>query len=130
MAMRGDFVDEADKKLRGRNPLTAEGVRPEMHTRWVRTKGYNADGHMQRMRDLGYSPVTRTAETERSGDDPRLTSGQHAQLDGTVKRGDLMLMEIPRDKFLQHRRAQQELTEQRTKRQPLSKFKQMGGYEE
>ena len=130
MAMRGDFVDEADKKLRGRNALSVEGVRPDMHTRWVRTKGYNADGHMERMRDKGYVPVERTRETEQSGNDPRLTSGQHAQLDNTVKRGDLMLMQIPKDKHEQYRREQRELTEQRTKAQPLRRLRELGGHGE
>lgn len=127
MAMKGDFIDEADK--RGRNPLQTTGVREDMQTRWVRTKGHDVEGHHQRMRDLGYVPVERTRETEQSGNDPRLKSGQHSQLDGTVKRGDLMLMQIPKEKYAQHRRAQQELTAART-RGALNKFKSLGGYDE
>lgn len=128
MAMKGDFVDERDKRSAA-DVLAAKGTRPEMHQRWVRFKGPNADSHMDRMRDKGYVPVARTKATEQSGNDPRMTVGQHAQLDGTIKRGDLMLMERPKDDFNKDRRAHAELTEART-RGALNKFKALGGYDE
>lgn len=123
------LVDEKDKGPDRGNPLRVEGVAPGMVGRWVRTKGHDADGHMSRMREMGYVPVERNAKTERSGDDARLKSGQHAQTDGTIKRGDLMLMQISKEQHEKHRRAMREYTERVTKGS-LNRLKQMGGYEE
>ena len=118
--------DAVDKSRSGRDPLAIEGLDPGMRGYWVRTKGYDADGHMQEMIDAGYEKVRRMATTEGSGDDPRLKSGQHAQLDGTIKRGDLMLMQCPIETFKQHQAETQEQVEHRV-RATLGKLKELGG---
>jgi len=108
-----EFVrDERDK--RAADPLRVP-EQPGMVRRWVRIKGYDAEGHMERRKEQGYVPVARTAASEKAGDDPRLTGAHAAQLDNTIKRGDLMLMECPEERFLARRKAQQELTERRTR---------------
>lgn len=104
--------DERDK--RPGHPLSPP-ERPGFNRRWVRIRGYNQETHMARMQEAGYVPVERSAETKSTGSDPRIKSTQGAPLDSTVKRGDLMLMECPEDKYSERRRAQQELTESRTR---------------
>lgn len=123
--------DEADKRRqeRGGDALTPHGIKPGMVARWVRTGGHDPDGHMQRMLERGYVPVERTKATEASGEDPRLRTAQGTQLDGTVKRGDLMLMQISEEKLNGYRRREHEFTKSRGQA-VLNKFKQMGGYDE
>lgn len=111
--------DEADKSTS--NPL-ATPERAGFVRRWVRTRGYNQEGHMERMHEAGYVPVERTAATEKAGSDPRMQTTKGAQLDSTIKRGDLMLMECPADRFNERRKAQQALTESRT-RGVMSRFR-------
>lgn len=104
--------DEADK--RGGNPLPAP-QRPGFQRRWVRTKGYDAEGHQARMREAGYVPVERAPDTEHAGTDPRLKTTKSAPLDSTITRGDLMLMECPEERYQARRQAQQALTKSRTR---------------
>jgi hypothetical protein len=119
--------DDMDQRP-GADPLRMEGIKPGMVGRWVRFKGYDAEGHVERMREKGYVNVERTRATEGSGDDPRLSVGQHAQLDGTIKRGDVMLMQIPQELYERSRRESRERTEHRT-RATLDQFKREGGRE-
>lgn len=108
-----EFVkDERDK--RAADPLRVP-ERAGFVRRWVRTKGYDAEGHMARRREQGYVPVDRTPESAEAGNDPRLTGAHASQLDSTIKRGDLMLMECPEERVTARRKAQQELTERRTR---------------
>ena len=108
-----EFVkDERDK--RAADPLRVP-ERPGFVRRWVRTKGYDAEGHMAKRREQGYVPVAQTPATADAGGDPRLTGAHAAQLDTTIKRGDLMLMECPEERVAARRKAQQELTERRTR---------------
>lgn len=105
-----DFVDERDR--RPVDPM-ATGSRPGFTRRWVRTKGYDADGHMSRMKELGYEPVERSTGSA-PDNAPELTIGQHSQLDNTYKRGDTMLMECPTERVEARQREQQALTKRRT----------------
>jgi hypothetical protein len=105
-----DFVDERDR--RPVDPM-ATGTRPGFTRRWVRTKGYDAEGHMSRMKELGYEPVERSTGSA-PANAPELTSGQHSQLDNTYKRGDTMLMECPNERVDARQREQQALTKRRT----------------
>ena len=103
--------DEADK--RRQDPLAAP-QRAGFVRRWVRTRGYNQEGHMARMQDAGYVAVERTETTESAGRDPRMQTTKGEQLDTTIKRGDLMLMECPVERFAARRKAQAAFTEERT----------------
>lgn len=104
--------DEADK--RPADPLRAP-ERPGYVRRWVRTRGYNQEAHMQRMSEAGYVPVERAPEHESVGRDQRMKTTQGTDLDKTIKRGDLMLMECPAERFAERRQAVRALTESRTR---------------
>lgn len=105
-----EFVrDEADK--RRQDPLYVS-ERAGFHRRWVRTKGYDAEGHMERMKDLGYVAVERSSGVQAPEHPAAKKRG--AQLDNTVKRGDLMLMEVPEDVYRRRRVEHQAFTRSRT----------------
>ena len=103
--------DEADRPT---DPLRVP-ERAGFVRRWVRTRGYNQEGHMSRMQEAGYVPVERTEKTESAGSDARMQTTKGTPLDTTIKRGDLMLMECPVERFAERRKAQREFTEERTK---------------
>lgn len=106
-----EFVkDERDKRPSEALPVPE---RAGFVRRFVRFRGYDADGHQSRMRELGYRNVERTG-TAVPDADPRLTSAQHAQIDNTIKRGDTILMECPVERVEARQREQQDLTRRRT----------------
>lgn len=103
--------DEADKRLT--SPLHVDPVAGKVR-RWVRTKGYDQEGHMARMREAGYVTVARTPQTAQAGKDPRLTTAQGTPVDSTITRGDLLLMECPEERVRARQEAVRALTERRT----------------
>jgi hypothetical protein len=120
--------DEADR--RQHDPLKMYGIAPGMSGRWVRTGGHDPDGRQQTVREKGYVPVTREAWEKDGGYfDPRLRTGEGAQQDTTIKRGDLMLMQAP-TKDIEARREANAQFAKRREGAVLAKFKAQGGYDE
>lgn len=102
--------DEADKKRL--NPL-AVPQKPGKVRRWVRCKGYDAQSHVEYRKDQGYEPVTR-AEFEGGKVEEHPGFRKRENLDTTVTRGDLMLMECDQDRAEARVRTQQQITKART----------------